>query len=140
MKVIIACECSGIIRDAFAALGHEAWSCDLKPSEREGQHLQGDIFSFLGECQANNYSRWDMLIGHPPCTFNSLSSARWRWHPEDKNLPKALRRPHPLYPNRKEDQQKAIDFFKALWNADIDKIGLENPRPLKALVYQVGNY
>lgn len=137
MKVIIGAECSGIIREAFRKLGHEAWSCDLKPAEDGGPHIQGDIFDYLGSCQANNYDAWDLFICHPPCTFNALSSSQWRYHPDDRNLPKVLRRPNPFYPMRKEDQQRAIDFFKKCWLAPIEQICLENPLPLKSLVSQL---
>lgn len=133
MKVLIGLECSGIIREAFAARGHDAWSCDLKPTEQPGQHIQGDIYSVIDQ-------GWDLFIAHPVCTFNAKSGAKWRWHPDDKNLPINVRRPHPLYPNRREDQQRAIDFFKRLWNAKIKKICLENPKPLYSLMAQVKRY
>lgn len=133
LKVLVGLECSGIIRDAFEAKGHDAWSCDLKPSERPGNHIQADIFTVL-------YEGWDLFIGHPVCKFLALSGSQWYWHPEDKGLPKALRRPHPLYPDRRKAQQDGIDFFKKLWQANIPKICLENPKPLHSLVAQVANY
>lgn len=133
MRVLIGLECSGIIREAFRRRGHDAWSCDLKPSETPGNHIQRDIFDVLDD-------GWDLLIGHPVCTFNAHSSSKWRWHPEDKNLPIQLRRPHPLYPDRRQKQQEAIDFFKKMYNCGIPKICLENPKPLHSLVAQVGKY
>lgn len=131
MNIILACECNGKIRDAFLKRGHNVWSCDIKDTVAPGPHLKGDIFSYLGPCEANGFTEWDMLIAHPPCTFNSLSGSQWRWHPADRNLPKQLRRPHPLYPDRRNDQQRSIDFFKRLWDCDIKKKCLENPKPLK---------
>lgn len=133
MKVLIGLECSGIIRDAFIEKGHDAWSCDLKPSEKHGPHIQADIFTVLND-------GWDLFIGHPVCKFLALSGSQWYWHPEDKNLPKAIRRPHPLYPDRRAEQQKGIDFFKKLWRAPIKHICLENPEPLHSLITQVAPY
>jgi site-specific DNA-cytosine methylase len=101
MKVIIACEFSGIVRDAFTARGHNARSCDLLPSERPGNHIQGDVLSHLNE-------GWDLMIAHPPCTHLCVSGARWF---KDK-------------PNK---QRWAIDFFMALANCPINKICTENP-------------
>ena len=70
MKVLIGCEFSGIVRDAFKARGHDAWSCDLLPSERPGQHIQGDLLSVLND-------GWDLGVFHPPCTRLAVSGARW---------------------------------------------------------------
>lgn len=70
MRVLIACELSGVVRDAFIALGHDAWSCDLLPTERPGKHHQGDVRDILGE-------QWDLLIAHPPCTYLSSSGLHW---------------------------------------------------------------
>lgn len=136
MNVIIGCEHSQVICKAFRDRGHNAWSCDLKDCSGPlpQYHYKEDVFKVIG----GGY--WDLLIGHPPCTFNANSSAQWRWHPEDKNLPKQLRRPHPLYPNRKQDQQDAIDFFKKMWTCNVKKKCLENPMPLKSLILQVANY
>lgn len=110
MRVLIACEYSGIIRDAFAALGHEAWSCDLLPSEKPGPHLQGDVKLYLGECQANNYKYWDLMIAHPPCTYLNYAATKY-WNT----------------PGRAKKRIDALDFFLTLWNAPIDKICIENP-------------
>lgn len=71
MKVLVACEFTGTVRDAFAAKGHNAWSCDLLPSERPGQHYQGDVGDMLDD-------DWDLLIAHPPCTYLAGSGARWK--------------------------------------------------------------
>lgn len=101
MKVLIACEFSGIIRDAFARRGHDAWSCDLLPTEREGNHLEGDVLEILGD-------GWDLLIAHPPCTHLSVSGARW-------------------FPGKVKEQGEALEFFCKLLNAPIPKICVENP-------------
>lgn len=71
MKVLVACEFTGIVRDAFAARGHNAWSCDLLPSERPGQHYQGDVTDMLDD-------DWDLMIAHPPCTYLARSGAQWK--------------------------------------------------------------
>jgi hypothetical protein len=103
LRVLVACEFSGIVRDAFATLGHDAWSCDLLPSETKGQHIQDDILTSLErDC------RWDLMIAHPPCTHLAVSGARWF---KDKVL----------------EQSRALDFVRALLNAPIPKIALENP-------------
>lgn len=103
MRVLIACEYSGRVRDAFIARGHNAVSCDLLPTEVPGPHYQGDVFDILDDS-------WDLVIGHPPCTHLAVSGARW-------------------FPQKRADgrQQAAIDFFMALANASIPRIALENP-------------
>lgn len=103
MRVLVACEFSGKVRDAFAKAGHDAVSCDLEPSSTKGNHYQGDVRHLLTE-------KWDALIAFPPCTHLAASGAR---HFEQK---------------RKDGrQQEAIDFFLTLANADILKIAIENP-------------
>ncbi len=108
MKVLVACEYSGIVRDAFAAKGHDAWSCDILPTESPGNHYQGDVLQHLDK-------GWDLMIAHPPCTYLSNAGARF------------------LYPKGKlnEDRYKlglkAKEFFMALYNAPINKICVENP-------------
>ncbi len=101
MKILVACEFSGIVRDAFAKRGYDAWSCDLLPSERAGQHLQADVLTVLN-------SGWDMMIAHPPCTYLCISGARW-------------------WGNRQLEQEKALEFVKLLMDAPINRIVLENP-------------
>jgi hypothetical protein len=103
MKVLIACEFSGIVRDAFAKRGHDAWSCDLLPTERPGNHIQGDVLEILDD-------GWDMMIAHPPCTYLSYAATHW-WNDEGR-LWKRL---------------EALEFFAELWTAPIDKICIENP-------------
>ena len=104
MKILIACEFSGIVRDAFIAKGHDAWSCDLLPTERPGPHIQGDVLEILND-------GWDMMIAHPPCTYLSYAGIRW-WND----------------PGRCAKRLEALEFFRVLWEAPIEKICLENPR------------
>jgi len=104
MKILIACEYSGIVRDAFTRKGHDAMSCDILPTESEGKHYQGDIFDVL-------YDDWDMMIAHPPCTHLAVSGARW--FTEGK-------KPWSL-------QVEALDFVRKLLDAPVNKIALENP-------------
>tara|TARA_R110000787_G_C13374132_1_gene441143 strand:- start:564 stop:1205 length:642 start_codon:yes stop_codon:yes gene_type:complete len=121
MKILVACEYSGIVRDAFIKKGHNAISCDILPSESDlGEHYQGDVMDIL-------YEDWDMMIAHPPCTYLTVSGAAWFYHPEDKHLPTDQRRPHPKHPNRRQLQEEALDFIRLLLDAPIDKIALENP-------------
>lgn len=101
MRVLVACEFSGIVRDAFLAKGHDAWSCDLLPSERPGPHYQEDVLRCV-------YRGWDMMIAHPPCTYLAASGARW-W--KEKEL----------------EQEVAIHFVLQLWYTPIDRIAIENP-------------
>lgn len=102
MNVLIACEFSGIVRNAFTALGHNAYSCDLLPSEQPGKHLLGDCRNYLN-------LDWDLLIAHPPCTHLAVSGAKWF---KDKVL----------------EQIEAINFVRDLLNAPIKRIAIENPK------------
>lgn len=109
MRVLIACEFSGVVRDAFAARGHDAWSCDLLPSEKPGNHIQGDalrsMFKFMP----------DLLIAHPPCTYLCNSGVRWL-APGGK-----------LDPERHKLMRAACDFFAGLYWGDAGQIAIENP-------------
>mgnify|MGYP003136995847 FL=1 len=128
MKVLVACEYSGIVRDAFNKKGHNAISCDLLDTDAEritgvdylGGHYKGNVEDIL-------YDGWDLMIAHPPCTYLAVSGAAWFYHPEDKHLPTDQRRPHPKHPNRRQLQEEALDFIRLLLEAPIDKIALENP-------------
>jgi site-specific DNA-cytosine methylase len=111
MNVLIACEFSGIVRDAFTARGHNAWSCDLLPSERNGAHIIGDVLETV--C----FPKWDLMIAHPPCTHLAVSGARW-------------------FKDKKEEQEFAIKFFMALANAPVDKICIENPVSIMSTKYR----
>ena len=108
MKVLIACEYSGIVRDAFTVKGHDAWSCDLLPTESKGNHIQDDVLKHLDK-------GWDLMIAHPPCTYLSNAGARFLY-PKGK-----------LNKDRYKLGLKAKEFFMALYNAPINKICVENP-------------
>jgi hypothetical protein len=112
MKVLIACEFSGTVRDAFAQRGHFAMSCDLLPSDTPGKHYQGDVRDLLGQC-------WDLMIAHPPCTFLSNSGA--------KHLYKNMRASNGINPARWADMERGAEFFKMLWRCAIPRIAIENP-------------
>ena len=102
MKVLVACEFSGIVRDAFILAGCDALSCDLEPTERKGPHYQGDVRDVL-------YSEnWDLMIAHPPCTHLAVSGARW-------------------FKDKKVEQKGALDFVRFLMDTNIPKIAIENP-------------
>ena len=110
MRVLVACEFSGIVRDAFRARGHDAVSCDLLPTEREGPHIQGDVLKVLDW-------GWDMMIGHPPCTHTAVSGARW-------------------WKEKRDLQRQAILFFMELYGAPIPKIALEHPVSIISRVFR----
>jgi len=122
MKILIACEESQTITKAFRDRGHEAYSCDLLPCSGgyPEWHIQGDVFNIIND-------GWDMMIAHPPCTFLAGSSVQWLSHPDDKEMPFENRRPHPKYPNRRNDMLDSIDFVKKLYESNIPKIAIENP-------------
>lgn len=104
MRVLIACEYSGAVRDAFRAFGHDAMSCDLLPTEVEGLHYQGDVRDVLGD-------GWDLMVAHPPCTHLAVSGARW-------------------FKDKRAEQAEALDFVRLLLEAPIPRIALENPVPI----------
>ena len=106
MKILIACEFSGIVREAFKRKGHNAWSCDLLPSDREGNHIQGDVKNFLND-------GWDMMVAFPPCTYICNGG--------QVNI---TRRPHLRW---QEGRELGAEFFMRLINAPIKKIAVENP-------------
>ncbi len=101
LRVLVACEFSGAVRDAFARRGHDAWSCDLLPTESPGNHIHGDVFDILDE-------GWDLMVAHPPCTHLASSGARW-------------------FKNKQKEQADAIQFVERLMAADISRIAIENP-------------
>lgn len=101
MKVLVACEYSGRVRDAFTAKGHYAMSCDMLPSDAPGLHYQGDVRDILND-------GWDLMIAHPPCTHLAVSGARW-------------------FKDKVDVQKEALDFVRLLLDADIPMIALENP-------------
>ena len=102
MRVLVACEFSGVVRRAFRARGHDAWSCDLLPAEDGAtEHFQGDVRDVL-------HLRWDLMIAHPPCTHLAVSGARW-------------------FKEKQQEQAEALDFVRLLLSAPIPRIALENP-------------
>lgn len=123
MNVLIACEYSGVVRDAFKARGHNAWSCDLLPTERPGQHFQCDVLQILLLTRGH----WDLMIAHPPCTRLTNSGVRWLHTP-----PKGV-----TVAEMWAELERAAAFYKALRDADVPKKALENPimhRHAKALI------
>lgn len=115
VKVLIACEFSGIVRDAFIKKGHDAVSCDLLPTERPGPHIQGDVLNILDD-------GWDMMIAHDPCTYQCNSGVRWL-HTE---------------PGRWQKLDDSCEFTKKLLAAPIKKIARENPIPHKYALERIG--
>lgn len=101
MKVLVACEYSGTVRDAFIRMGHDALSCDLLPTDKPGPHYQGDVFDIINE-------GWDIMIAHPPCTHLAVSGAKH------------------FYKKQKE-QEEALNFVRQLMSANIPMICIENP-------------
>lgn len=104
MRVLVGCEYSGTVRDAFIERGHDAWSCDILPTEAPDPHIQGDLLEVIND-------GWDLLIGHPPCTYISYAgTAHWN------------------KPGRWKLRLEGLEFFGRLWDAPIEKICLENPK------------
>jgi hypothetical protein len=101
MRVLVACEFSGTVRDAFIARGHDAMSCDLLPTEKTGPHHQGSVLDILDH-------GWDLMIAHPPCTHLAVSGARW-------------------FKDKRKEQEEALAFVRMLLEAPIERIALENP-------------
>lgn len=102
LRVLVACEYSGRVREAFRKLGHDAWSCDLLPSDDNSPyHIQGDVLEHLSD-------GWDIMIAHPPCTHLAVSGARW-------------------FKDKQVEQAEALEFVQKLLDAPIPKIALENP-------------
>lgn len=131
MRVLVACEFSGIVRDAFRARGHDAWSCDLLPTERPGPHFQEDVLDLLGK--RYTVAPWDLMIAFPPCDYLTNSGVQW--------LHRAPKNPKPtvLYTTQRwEALAKACRFFKSLLNANVSRVALENPIPHKYAVGLIG--
>jgi hypothetical protein len=112
VKILIACEFSGVVRDAFLAKGHDAWSCDILPTEKPGPHIQDDVLKHLNE-------GWDLMIAHPPCTHLAVSGARW-------------------FEQKRADgrMQQGYEFFMQMINAPIEKIAVENPIGVLSKMYR----
>jgi hypothetical protein len=112
MKVLIACEFSGTVRDAFIRHGHDAMSCDLLPTEQPGPHYQGDVMDIIN-------TGWDLMIGHPPCTYLSYAATRV-WNE----------------PGREEKRRAALKFFIDLYNAPIHYVCIENPHGIPRIEFR----
>jgi hypothetical protein len=112
MKVLVACEFSGTVRDAFIQRGHEAMSCDLEPTDVDGPHYQGDVFDVIGQ-------GWDLMIAFPPCTHLAVSGAR-----------------HFAQKRADGRQQQGVDFFLKIANAAIPKIAVENPVGIMSTIFR----
>lgn len=115
IRVLVACEFSGIVRDAFIAAGHDAYSCDMLPTEADGPHLCGDVIGWIN-------AGWDLMIAHPPCTYLSNSGVRWL---KDDDW-------------RWKDMADAAEFFRMLLNCAIPRIAIENPIPHGHAVDRIG--
>ena len=115
MKVLVACEYSGRVRDAFIRGGHDALSCDLLPTDSPGPHYQGDVLDVLD-------AGWDVMVAHPPCTYLSRSGMRWL-----KDQP-PLKSGKPVGAERRRLLAESLEFFHILLNAPIPRIAIENPR------------
>ena len=115
MKILVACEYSGNVRDELTLRGHDATSCDILPSETPGQHYQGDVLDILND-------EWDMMIAFPPCTHLASSGGRW-------------------WPEKRADgrQQEAINFFLSLAHAPIPRIAIENPVGIMSTIWRKPN-
>jgi hypothetical protein len=130
MRVLVACEFSGVVRDAFAARGHDAWSCDLLPTESPGNHYQGDVRIYL---QATA-DQWDLLIAHPPCTYLSNSGVRHLHSIPSRNG--VVAKVHGAA--RWQAMREGAEFFRDLLNAPIPRIAVENPIPHRYAVAEIG--
>lgn len=115
MRVLIACEFSGTVRDAFATKGHDAWSCDLLPTEKPGNHIQDNVLNHLGD-------GWDLMIAHPPCTYLCNSGVCWLYRKE----------------GRWDQMKEAAKFFKRFLEAPIPRIAVENPIMHKYAIEIIG--
>lgn len=122
LKILIGCEFSGIVRDEFRKLGHNAWSCDLLPTEADPAfHIQGDLLSVLGD-------GWDLAVFHPPCTYLCNSGVRWLYGGKGKERDA----------DRWRKMTDAATFFKALLAAPIPGIAIENPIPHRYALEAIG--
>jgi len=115
MKILVACEFSQIVTKAFREKGHEAYSCDILPTEgNPNWHFEGDVTDFLDK-------GWDLMIAHPPCTYLTAAGAAY-------------------YSRNTKKREKAVSFFKKLQEAPISKIAIENPLPFKSVMKEIGRY
>lgn len=109
MRVLVACEYSGVVREAFRRLGHDAWSCDIIPSDDNSQfHYECSIETVFGLIEEKDIEPFDLMIAHPPCTHLAVSGARW-------------------FKDKQKEQEEALEFVRLLLDAPIPRIALENP-------------
>lgn len=127
MRVLVACEFSGVVRDAFAERGHDAWSCDLLPCERGGKHIQGDVREVLGQ-------DWDLMVAHPPCTYLTNAGARHLHSVPSRRG--TVTKIHGA--ERWRLMEEAAAFFWHLLNCSIPKVAVENPIPHRYAVKEIG--
>ncbi len=139
MNILVACEESQAVCKAFRERGHNAYSCDILECSggHPEWHFQEDVFQVIenkgGRLEAGrDYflpkdEVWNLMIAHPPCTYLSVSGARWLYHPDDAGLPIEKRREHPNHIGRREKQKEAIEFFLKLCQTDIKHWAIENP-------------
>ena len=123
MRILVACERSGIVRDAFKARGHDAWSCDLAPAERAGQHHQCDVRDLMAQ-------RWDMVIAHPTCTYLCNSGVRWLYGGKGTTRD----------PIRWAQMEAAAAFFRLMLDWPCDRVAVENPIMHKYALRLVGRF
>lgn len=129
MKVLIACEFSGRVRDAFRAKGHDALSCDLLPTEVPGPHYEGDVRDIL-------HKRWDLVIAHPDCTYHTNAGVRWY-----TTIPKNPRADVTYGPARWQKWEEAVAFFRLFTELDhVERVCIENPVMHGASLDAVGDY
>jgi len=120
MKVLVACEYSGTVRDAFTAAGHDAMSCDLLPTESEGPHYQGDVRDVID-------TAWDLVIAHPTCRYLTNSGVRW------------LHDQRPKFANRWQDLDEGAAFFKMFLDLEhVPRVAVENPKMHKYAIERIG--
>lgn len=133
MRVLIGCECSGIVRDAFIARGHDAWSCDLKPTERPGPHIEGDLLKALN----GGGGKWDLLIAHPMCTYLTNAGVRHLYdHITSVNGKRAMVNGVARW----KAMHEAAEFFNLVKESDIERICVENPIPHRYARNIIGRY
>lgn len=146
LNILVACEESQAVCRAFRHLGHNAFSCDLfecsgtmfgtdNVEPHPEWHFNHDVTTVLNKTDlrlqngeiASIDGEWDLMIGHPPCTFLAVSGAKWMYHPADKDKPIEERRPHPNFPTRRQDQEDGANFFLFLAKTNVKRIAIENP-------------
>lgn len=146
LNILVACEESQAVCRAFRHLGHNAYSCDLfdcsgtmfgtdNAEPHPEWHFNHDVTTVLNKTDlrlqngefASIDGEWDLMIGHPPCTFLAVSGAKWMYHPADKDKPIEERRPHPNFPTRRQDQEDGANFFLFLAKTNVKRIAIENP-------------